>query len=46
MVGEIAKRIDMHERKYTQILIVESRCEYVGVRHTILSNSLYVGTFP
>lgn len=44
--GEIDKRIDMYERKYTQVLLVESRCEYVGVCHTILSNFLYIGKFP
>lgn len=44
--GEIDKRIDMYERKYTQVLLVESRCEYVSVRHTILSNFLYIGKFP
>lgn len=44
--GERDKRTDVCERIYTQVLIVEARCDYVGVHRTILSNFLHVGKFP
>lgn len=45
VAGEIDKRLDVCERKDTQVLIVEYKDEYTGVHHTILSNFLYFGMF-
>lgn len=42
----VAGEIDVCERKCAQVFIVEPKCEYVGVHHTILGNFVHIGNFP